>query len=66
MKELFTYEEVPAKGFRQKFIYAVDSTIANFRILKEGKPVRNLTAWKREYVRHTVNILNAMCGKCKQ
>lgn len=64
MKEIFTYKEVPAKGFRQKLSYALTNRQANFHILKEGKVVQVLTAWEREYVRHTVSILNNICAKC--
>lgn len=60
MKEIFTYKEVPAKGFRQKLSYALNNKQANFQILKEGKVVRRLTAWDRTYVRLTVDILNAL------
>lgn len=63
MKEIFTYKEVPAKGFRQKLSYALTATNGNFHILKEGKVVRRLTAWDRRYVRLTVDVLNALHAK---
>ena len=64
MKEIFTYKEVPAKGFRQKLSYALTNRQANFHILKEGKVVRVLIAWDRTYAMLTVDILNGVCGKC--
>ena len=63
MKEIFTYEEIPAKGFRQKLSYAINNRQANFHILKHGKVVRKLIAWDRTYVRDTVSVLNGICGK---